>query len=330
MNIRENKGITLIMLIVTIVVILILASVSISAITGGENVIEKGKQAKDETEIKAEMEELQKIINQSAAKGIRHGNYSGSADATTIREALKKNNLIVENPDDVIIDGKNYWKVTGLKTGQKYEIKSDGSVEKSRDILPNCFQQVEYIESTGIQYIDTGVKDEESIKWQIELSFSTINGRRLMGANLGLNFACNNGTLQIGNTNSTISVNTNEVVSIEMERTENARIMKVRDTETVVTNPTGHNNIYICGLDMGGYKWNLSSEDFIGRVYSSKIYKNNLSIRDFIPCYCNTTVTDTNGKQCPSGTKGLYDFVTGKFYTNQNQSGADFTVGPEV
>lgn len=133
---KNNKGITLIILVVTIIVLLILAGISISAITGGNNSMDKAKKAKDETAIKAEMEELQKIINQSAAKGIRHGNFSGSADSQTIRDALKKNKLIEENPDDVIIDGKNGWKVTGVKTGQKYKIRYNGEVTRIEELAP--------------------------------------------------------------------------------------------------------------------------------------------------------------------------------------------------
>ena len=128
MNIRENHGITLIMLVVTIVVLLILSGITISAITGGESTIDKASQAKNENEIKAEMEELQEIINQSAAKGIRHGNYSGSADAITIRDALNNNSLIIENPDEVIIDGQSEWIVTGKKTNTQYAIQANGEV----------------------------------------------------------------------------------------------------------------------------------------------------------------------------------------------------------
>lgn len=127
-KLKNNKGITLVMLVVTIIVLLILAGISISAITGGDSSMDKAKKAKDETAIKAEMEELQEIINQSAAKGIRHGDFSGSADSQTIRDALKKNKLIEENPDDVIIDGQSQFDVTGAKTGQKYAITSSGEV----------------------------------------------------------------------------------------------------------------------------------------------------------------------------------------------------------
>ena len=174
MNFKENRGITLVALVVTIIVLLTLSVVTISMITGGDGIINKASEAKLSTEIQTEMEELQKVIIQSATKGISHGNFSGSADAITIRDALKKNNLIVENPDDVIIDGKNRWIVTGIKTGQKYKIKTDGSIEKYRGLLPSRFQQVEYLESTGTQYIDTRYHFNGGIA-ELEIKFSMSN-----------------------------------------------------------------------------------------------------------------------------------------------------------
>ena len=42
-NIRKNKGITLIALVVTIIVLLILASVSISMLTGNNGIISRNK-----------------------------------------------------------------------------------------------------------------------------------------------------------------------------------------------------------------------------------------------------------------------------------------------
>lgn len=48
---KKNKGITLIALIITIIVLLILAGVTINAIIGNESAMDKAKQAKNETEI---------------------------------------------------------------------------------------------------------------------------------------------------------------------------------------------------------------------------------------------------------------------------------------
>ena len=123
MNIRENHGITLIMLIVTIIVLLILSGITISAITGGESTIDKASQAKLSTEAKSEMEEIQKKIDTSASKAIRYGNYSGSADAKTIQGELK--NLVT---DTSMITGVGPWQVTGSKTGTNYLIKQSYEV----------------------------------------------------------------------------------------------------------------------------------------------------------------------------------------------------------
>ena len=331
MNIRENKGITLIMLIVTIVVILILASVSISAITGGEGIIEKGKQAKDETEIAAEMEELQKIINQSAAKGIMHGNYSGSADATTIRDALKKNNLIVENPDDVIIDGKKGWTVTGIKTGQKYEIKSNGIVEK-RGLLPEDFQQVEYIESTGTQYIDTKFTNNSPqagyyAKYQNSKNHSgddavmgVLNPNRCIHTaylNAGVIFK-NSG---IGGDNSPkILISKDDIVESYMNFKNNSMRqiklngeMKIQSEISGVTT-TNSSSCYIFGTHYGNSVWGRT--DGL-RVFECAISLDNEIVHNYIPCYNKST-----------NITGLYDTVEEKFYLNAGTG--EFIRGPEV
>ena len=57
-NIRQNKGITLIALVITIIVLLILAGVSISMLSGDNGIISNAKLAKEQT---AKAEELEKI-----------------------------------------------------------------------------------------------------------------------------------------------------------------------------------------------------------------------------------------------------------------------------
>ena len=64
------------------------------------------------------------------------------------------------------------------------------------------------------------------------------------------------------------------------------------------------------------------------RVYLCKIYDENLMVRNYIPCYSTKEVIDVNNKQCTVNTKGLYDTVEGKFYTNQGTG--EFIAGPDV
>ncbi len=56
MNLRENKGITLIALVITIIVLLILAGVSIATLTGDNGILKKAQIAKEITEQKQEEE----------------------------------------------------------------------------------------------------------------------------------------------------------------------------------------------------------------------------------------------------------------------------------
>ena len=67
------------------------------------------------------------------------------------------------------------------------------------------------------------------------------------------------------------------------------------------------------------------------RYYDVKIYDKNSKkmFLDFAPCYSTTTVTNVDNVQVQANTKGLYDLVEGKFYTNKG-TGDDFIAGPEV
>jgi len=63
-----------------------------------------------------------------------------------------------------------------------------------------------------------------------------------------------------------------------------------------------------------------------------KISNDDSLIHYFIPCYSITAITNADGNPVPADTKGLYDLVEGKFYTNANTAvdAVDFIAGPEV
>ncbi len=67
-RIQENKGITLIALVVTIMVLIILATVSINAVLGQNGIIKKAKQAKEmySNSIAKDNEEMQELLNEMA------------------------------------------------------------------------------------------------------------------------------------------------------------------------------------------------------------------------------------------------------------------------
>ena len=67
-RIQENKGITLIALVVTIMVLIILATVSINAVLGQNGIIKKAKQAKEmySNSIAKDNEEMDRLLNEMA------------------------------------------------------------------------------------------------------------------------------------------------------------------------------------------------------------------------------------------------------------------------
>ena len=98
MDVRKNKGITLIALIVTIIVLLILSGISISILTSTNGIIDNAFEAKKQTEYAAILEQinLAKTSLIIEKKEITAGN---------IKNYLTKNNIYTE--DDITITAKD-------------------------------------------------------------------------------------------------------------------------------------------------------------------------------------------------------------------------------
>ena len=65
---KNNKGITLIALVVTIIVLLILAGVSIAMLTGNNGILTQGKNAKTDTANAEAVERINMELNAMKAK----------------------------------------------------------------------------------------------------------------------------------------------------------------------------------------------------------------------------------------------------------------------
>ncbi len=82
---QKNKGITLIALVITIIVLLILAGITISAITGNNGIIGNAGQAKEETEIANEKE----IVEKATVQAMGNNKY-GNIEENELQEQLDK------------------------------------------------------------------------------------------------------------------------------------------------------------------------------------------------------------------------------------------------
>ena len=97
----KEKGITLIALVVTIVVLLILAGVSISMLTGENGIVTQASKAKDETE-QARVEELVDLAVNSLI-----GENMGSTNGITPQMVAEEVNEM-ENRNDVYAEGSEF------------------------------------------------------------------------------------------------------------------------------------------------------------------------------------------------------------------------------
>ena len=110
---KGNKGITLIALVITIIVLLILAAVSIAMLTGENSILKRGNESATNTAIAAGKEKVALAINEALTEYNAKA-YGNPATQTTIQAeiAAKLNN------SDGIAKAAN-WNVSGTN-GQTY------------------------------------------------------------------------------------------------------------------------------------------------------------------------------------------------------------------
>lgn len=186
-------------------------------------------------------------------------------------------------------------------------------------ILPSGYTQLEYIQSSGSQYINTGFKPNQDTKISITVDFPLsgttwlYGGRTSAGSN-SLGFLSEGGSnyrFDYASSINKLTVKPTGKFTIDSDKNKcyiNGELAVTADY-TTFTSPV---NMYIFNNNNNG---SLSSGSS-AKLYSCSIYDNGVLIRNFIPC------------KNASGVIGLYDNVGGKFYANAGTG--TFTVGPEV
>lgn len=199
------------------------------------------------------------------------------------------------------------------------------AASQATSILPDGYTQVDYIESSGTQYIDTGEKATENTTFDITFyesentnakifgsRISVSNGAMALYFNSGDDFVVNYGTQGITYTDDNRFIN--NIVNLKTEIADNKyRFHLNNNLLTEFTKYTGSfldQNMYL-----GSYNNNGTAVTTSGtiRIYRCKIYNNNL-VKNFIPCYRNS-----------DNEVGMYDLVNNTFYTNSGTG--SFTYG---
>ena len=118
---NKQRGITLIALVVTIIVLIILASISINLILGENGIIKKAQDAKEATHISEEKEMLQ--LSVVAA----HNYETGSIDENSLRRELT--NYTGGTDKYILTKNGNKHEVVFTDCGRKYTITEDGKIK---------------------------------------------------------------------------------------------------------------------------------------------------------------------------------------------------------
>ena len=118
----NNKGFTLLALVITIIIMLILAAISVTALTGDNGLLQNAGRAKENAEIQNEKDIIDKAVYQAM-----NNNRYGELDATELKTELETN--FGESIESVSIKSNNNLQVT-FKSGSKYDVDTDGNVTK--------------------------------------------------------------------------------------------------------------------------------------------------------------------------------------------------------
>lgn len=174
------------------------------------------------------------------------------------------------------------------------------------------YTKLEYLESTGRQYIDTGVLVDSPTMLagsQITFAYSAFSINNAVCGSV-------NTTGDYSYSNYQIAVSADGVLSTHGFNNNGKRIA-VNEKVTCVADDTGHAtpnlNFYLFAKNQGG----SASNEATVRMYNCVLYANGTLVRNFVPAKRNS-----------DNVLGMYDTVSGQFFTNAGTG--TFIAGPEI
>ena len=316
---KNEHAITLVALVVTIVVTLILASITIAAISSNNSVPEKAKQARDAHDMSILKEQIETaVLNSAEADG--DFNLSDVKNAIT-NSANNVTFLNDEFPLKVAMNNEVICTVFDDGTTGNFEIK-------------------EYIKSTGTQYIDTGVNPANTVDFEMtfktdvdSMTVTRNNGHEFFGyGSVDINrkisfhfsiprdskriYIWKNNTASSGAAEISFSTTTyNPLNKIKISCIND--VWKVNNSTVGTSESVGlwkdeHNSLIVCGYSVINNNVKTIYPFYENMyLYSLKIWDNGTIIRDFIP-----VVSFENGHENEAC---LYDLVNNEFYYNAGE-----------
>jgi len=157
-NYSVDEGITLIALVVTIVVLLILAGITISLVFGSNGVIKKAQEANENTKIAQVREQLE------LAKGPEYIEGNGKYNPDSYFERIETEGIIGNKDTDVIDNGDGTYEVT-TTSGYIFKITLVPSKDNVEDIQ---IEHIGKVDGPRIRNLKVTNKTTNSITVEVE------------------------------------------------------------------------------------------------------------------------------------------------------------------
>ena len=156
---KANNGITLIALVITIIVLLILAGVSIAMLSGDNGLIKQAQNASDEWEIAQDREQLELAKQTEIAKG------KGYIDVDDYFQRLEDEGIVNDKEADIVDNGDGSYDVT-TGNGNTFEVTPIPDKENAEDIEIDYVGQGEIV-GPRINKIEVTEKTKTSISIEV-------------------------------------------------------------------------------------------------------------------------------------------------------------------
>ena len=164
----KEKGITLIALVITIIVLLILAGVTIAMVVGDNGILTRAKESKTQTEIGDEKEKIS-VAFSGLKIGKEADNDISPVSAVDLEAELTKK-------DDVEVIGTDDLTVKYTKSGRSYLVKQDGTITEIKGDGETGGEGLTADEITVENYgayvnynvdIDNDINDNNKEEWRV-------------------------------------------------------------------------------------------------------------------------------------------------------------------
>ena len=189
--------------------------------------------------------------------------------------------------------------------------------------IPAEYTQLEYLQSTGTQYIDTSVVGRTGVSVEASFQLSNLDNGSLFGNRMtgstrfwpAMWYSSKwNSTIATDSYNRAPAIAANTMYTTYFVSNSSGWTFDVNGSRILSGTQTvdNTNNLWMFGTNNGALQY-----PFKGKAYWAKIWNNGTLVRKFIPVRRNS-----------DNVLGMYDMVSGTFFTNAGTG--TFTAGPEA